>query len=370
MNCSRLEKLARRAALTSRILAAGFGIAAAATFSAPTMAQDGLVVDGEVIADATLFDAAKEEGSLLYYTVNFEDMERGVLEYFKEDTGIDFDVVRLSTGRMFERVMTEYSGGKLEADLVSLTDFVLMGQLVDGGVLAAHRIINWDDIPDGLKQADGKYYTENRFAAVLGYNTARWSTDEAPKSWADLTDPKFKGEIGMQQAGAGGMSWNVVLFQRKVLGDDYWAKLAANEPRLYSSMSPLSDDLARGELTVGTVTVGLIRNLVQAGAPVSLNVPEEGAPAVPIMVGVTSVAKHPNAAKLYVNWLMSRRGGKVITDVIADWASNPAVPPPDLSQYGITLPSSDKLWTANADDWVKLREPWIAEWDKIYRVNQ
>lgn len=91
MNC-RLKKLVHRAALTSRHLAAGFGLAAAATFAAPTMAQDGLVVDGEVIADATLFDAAKQEGSLLYYTVNFEDMERGVLEYFKEDTGIDFDV--------------------------------------------------------------------------------------------------------------------------------------------------------------------------------------------------------------------------------------------------------------------------------------
>lgn len=370
MDWNRLVKLSHKVVRTQRRIAVGLGLATAVVLGAPASAQDGLVVNGEVIADATLFDAAKQEGTLLYYTVNFEDMERGVLEYFKEDTGIDFDVVRLSTGRMFERVMTEYSGGKLEADLVSLTDFVLMSQLVDGGVLAEHRIINWDEIPDDLKQADGKYYTENRFAAVLGYNSARWSADEAPKSWADLTDPKFKGEIGIQQAGAGGMSWNVTLFQRKVLGDDYWAELAANDPRLYSSMSPLSDDLARGELTVGAVTVGLIRNLVQAGAPVSLNVPEEGAPAVPILIGVTSVAPHPNAAKLYVNWVMSRRGGKVITDVIADWASNPAVPPPDLTEYGITLPSSDKLWIANADDWVNLRDPWVAEWDQIFRVNQ
>lgn len=358
------------AADTPRLALASFGLALALAFGAPASAQDGLVIDGETIADAELLNAAKAEGSLLYYTVNFEDMERGVLDYFKQDTGIDFEVVRLSTGRMFERVMTEHSGGKLEADLVSLTDFTLIEQLADAGVLIPYRIPNWDEIPDALKGPDGKFYTENRFAAVLGYNSARWPADEAPKSWAELTDPKFKGEIGIQQAGAGGMSWNVTLFQRKVLGDDYWAALAANDPRLYSSMSPLSDDLARGELTVGAVTVGLIRNLAQAGAPVGLHVPEEGAPAVPIMIGITSVAQHPNAAKLYVNWVMSRRGGKVITDVIADWASHPDVPPPDLSEYGITLPSSDKLWTANADDWVNLREPWVAEWDQIFRVNQ
>ena len=77
-------------------------------------AQAQLVVNGETIADAALLQAAKAEGQFLYYTTNLEDNERAALDEFRKDTGIRSEVVRLNGSRMYERVMTEASGGKLE----------------------------------------------------------------------------------------------------------------------------------------------------------------------------------------------------------------------------------------------------------------
>lgn len=341
--------------------AATIGLAGAAP------AQEPLVIDGEEIASAELWDAAKQEGTLVYYTVNFEDNERAALEQFKEETGIDYSIVRLSGARMYERVVTESTGGQLKADLVSLTDFVMMDDLIERGILAPYKVPAWDEISDSLKHPDGMWITENQFAKVIGYNTEFWTEDEAPKAWKDLLDPKYKGQIGIQEAGSGGISWSTALFQRRVVDDGFWTKLAENRPRLYNGLTPLSEDVARGEVTVGEMTPGLVRNQLQAGAPIGMFFPEEGVPAVGIIVGLTTVGEHPNAAKLYLNWITSAHGGGVISSIFGDWASNPKAAPPDLTEYGIELPSADRLWLASQEDWINLKDKWLPEWDQALR---
>jgi iron(III) transport system substrate-binding protein len=360
---------ARKAALTGRAwLVAGLALGALGWATQAT-AQP-LVIDGEMIASAELVQAAKAEGALLVYTANFEDSERPLLELFRQDTGIKSEMIRLATGRLFERVMTEFSGKKLQADVVGLTDTELASRLVAAGALVPYRIPNWDAIPAALKEADANYYAMNRFPVVLGYNTKVWTKATAPKSWVETLDPRFKGQVGVVQAAAGGSSWSVALFQRTKVDPRFWEKQAANEPRIYTSSGPMAEDIVRGEITVGTVQMGLVKNLIKAGAPISLHFPKEGAPTVASVVGVTSVARHPNAAKLYLSWVMSRRGGKAIADIFTDYASHPAVAPPDLSQYGIDVPPPDQLWIADAAESRATRDKWIPEWDQIYRARK
>lgn len=351
-----------------RRLASGLAaIAVTVSLASYASAQEALVIDGEQIADAELFDAAKAEGSFTYYTVNFEEMERETLRRFEEDTGVGFEVVRLAGGRMYERIMTEFAGGQLQADLVSLSEPMLMQELIDKEILVPHKVQTFDVIPDNLKQADGYYYYQNRYAKLLGYNTTRFDGDTAPKSWADLTDPRFKDAVGIQEANSGGISWATVMFQREVVDPDYYTKLAVNNPKLYNGMTPISEDVVRGEIGVGEMTFGLARGMMEAGAPIGVTFPEEGMPAAAILAGVTSVAESPNAAKLYLNWVMSKHGGTIITQVFGDWASHPEVAPPDGSKYGLTLPASSELWMADPVKSETLKTDWIADWDAAYR---
>ncbi len=335
----------------------------------PCAAQS-LTVGGEEIADAALLKAAQAEGSLLVYSVNFEDMERALLDEFRKDTGIKFEVIRLSAGRLYERVMTENAGGQLKADIIDLTDLALIRKLKQDGILAAHKVASFDKLPAALKEPGGYYYAMNRYPAILGFNTQVVSKEQAPKSWADTLDPRFKDQVGITQVASGGSSWSVAMFQRKVVDPQFWQKQAANGPRIYPSYAPLSDDLARGEIGVGTVTIGLIRNLLKAGAPVFANFPAEGAPTVAVWCGVSAKATHPNAARLFLNWITSRRGGMAITAVFADYASHPDVPPPSLAEYGLTLPPPEKLWIADQQEADALHDQWFTEWDEIYRTRR
>jgi iron(III) transport system substrate-binding protein len=292
---------------------------------------------------------------------------RALLDQFTDDTGIEAEVIRLGTGRLYERVMTEFSGGKLEADIVVLTDWDLMQSLADEGVLVPYQARQWDRIDPQLREEGGHFYTMNRYPAVLGFNTTVWTKETAPQSWAATLDPEYKGQVGIVQAAAGGSSWSVALFQRKVVDPEFWEKQAENDPRIYTSSAPMADDIARGEITVGTVQLGLVKNLAEKGAPISLLFPEEGAPTVGAAVGVTSTAKHPNAAKLYIDYVTSKRGGTAISSISNDYPSHPEAPPPDLSEYGIEVPPATSLWTADPKESAALRDQWIAEWDTVYR---
>lgn len=344
----------------------GLSFAIVLTALGSASARQALTLYGEQIADATLFDAAKAEGTLTYYTVNFEDMERATLDQFKQETGINYEVVRLAGGRMYERIMTESGGGQLQADLVSLSEPILMKTLIDKGILASYKIPNWDAIPAALKHPDGMYYTENRYAKILGYNKTVIAPDKVPTSWADLLKPDFANLLGIQEANSGGISWTTALLQRTI-DPNFWTKLGANRPKLYNGMTPIAEDVTRGEIGVGEMTFGLARAAMDSGAPVGVIFPKEGLPAAAILVGLTSVAKHPNAAKVYLNWIESKHGGTIITQNFGDWASNPAVASPDGSKYGVTLPAATSLWMANPAEAEAHKKDWLPQWDAAFR---
>lgn len=350
------------------LVAAGLAFAGNLVF--PGMGQAQLVVGGETIADAALLQAARAEGQFLYYTTNLEDNERAALEEFRKDTGIRSEVVRLNGSRMYERVMTEASGNKLAADLINLSDFVLMQNVVDKNILVRHRVQSWDAIPADLKHPDGLFYVQNRYAKILGYNTARVKKEDAPKSWKDLLDPRFRGAVGIQEANSGGIGWTTAMLQRQVVDPQYWQKLAANRPKLYTGLTQASEDVARGELFVAEMLPAQGRAMLDAGAPIALAFPSEGIPASAILTGVTATAKNPNAAKLYLNWILSKRGGTVIAEKFLDWPTHPEAPAPTLTKYNITFPPATLLWMGKKEDWVNLKDAWIKEWDQAYRSGK
>jgi iron(III) transport system substrate-binding protein len=210
---------------------------------------------------------------------------------------------------------------------------------------------------------------ENRYAKVFGYNTAMLSEEQAPQSWDDLLDPELKGLIGIQKASSGGIGWTTILMQRQIISDDYWQKLADNEPRLYTGLTQASEDVARGELAVSEMLPIQGIRLMDSGAPMALSFPSEGIPASAVLIGVTSVAEHPNAAKLYINWVLSKPGGEAITRIFFDWATNPDVAPPTLEKYGLTLPPASQLWVADKKDWLELQTDYLKEWEQTFQTG-
>ena len=333
-----------------------------------TVARAQLVADGETIADAKLLAAAKAEGKLLHYGTYPVDAMKPVHAAFEQETGIKVEYVRLPSQGMFSRVTSEFAAKKLEADIVDLTELPLIQQLIERGVLnAPHKVPSFIMIPTAIRENDGRWYALVRPVGVAAANLSRVAGTDLPKSWKDLLDPKWKGLIGTANIDAGGSVLTLYSFLREKVDPDFWKKFAANQPRIYPAVAPLSTDLTRGEIALA---IGAIAEPVwlqmKAGAPVRVIFPSEGISSFPAAGGVSTTAKNPNAAALFLNWITSKHGGNIVARGGA-YPTNPASNKPHLE--GLDYPTQDQVYNLKADEWIATRDERMREWRATFGVK-
>jgi len=310
-----------------------------------------------------LIAAAKKEGRLVYYTANFAEVEQEVIKAFnKRFPEIKVEMVRAPGGQLITRVKTEAAAGKLTADVVDHSDRALMADLVD--LFQDYAPPNAKDyLPDSL--ISPKLWPRVTLVWSIAYNSAL--VKNPPKSWMDLTKPEYANkQIGQVIAPSGGTTWTRTMFERQVLGDDYWAKQAAVGAALYPSGAPLSDALVRGEVSIAPLLYNVIFTKKKEGAPVEIFFPPEGVPLNMYGAGVTKTAVNPNAAKLFLNWALS---AEAQTFMIKELGYMTALKTPPAYPPGFD-PKTVKLWVPNFEQYEKLRDGWIEEWNKIYGYRQ
>ena len=339
------------------------GLTLGVTGSRPATAQP-LVIDGEEIAGAELMAAARKDRSFLLFGTFPDSAMEVVATAFKADTGLGIEIVRLTTQRMHLRVTAEFAAGKLDADAIDLTDLPLIQDLIDKGILdKPHKVASFDRLAAGVKEAQGRWYTMFRPSSTVSINTSRVAPSEVPRSWLDVLDPRFASRIGMPTIDAGGSAFTVYTFLRDRVAPDYWTRLAALKPRIYSSIVAAGQDLARGETGLVIGGPDTMFEQIRAGAPIEVLFLAEGLSAFPISGGITTSARRPNAAAVYLNWATSRRGGEAVARAGA-YGAHPDAPPPRPS--GVEFPPADKLWNIDPAYWKSVRESYSADWRKAF----
>jgi len=343
--------------MTSLVLAAAFA-ATAFAWTSDVRAQ-ALVVNGEEIADAKLYAAAKAEGRVDIYGAYPTEAIQPVLDGFKKDTGVELEYIRIPSSRMYDRVLAEFASGKLEADYADLTDLTLIKEWVSRGILAQYKVPWHDKIAPELKHPDGHWYYIVRPIYVIGVNTAEVAEKDYPKTWKETLEPKWKGKVGMQAVDAGGSAVTLHSFLRIKVTENAWTMLRDNEPRLQATIAPVVNDLVRGRTPIAYVDANSVVAQTKNGAPLKAIFPAEGVPGFGAFGNVTSTAKHPNAAKLWVNYATSKRGSTLMASGGA-YGTHPDAAPP--SAPGMTFPPSSQVWTISPDLWDKIQAPWQQEW--------
>ncbi len=310
-----------------------------------------------------LIEAARKEGSLVYYTANFAEVEREVISAFnKRFPFIRVEMVRAPGGQLITRVKTEAAAGKLTADIVDHSDRGLMLELVD--LFQDYAPPNAADyIPDVL--VSPKLWPRATLAWSIAYNTEL--VKNPPKSWMDLTNPEYgDGVIGEVIGPSGGTTWTRIMFERQVLGEDYWERQAATKPVLYPSGAPLSDALVRGEVQIGPVLYNIVWTKKRDGAPLEIFFPPEGVPINPYASGIPKTAAHANAARLFLNWNLSEEGQ---TFMIKELGNLTSLKRPPLYPAGFD-PKLVKVWVPNFEQYQKLHAEWMEQWNKTYGYRQ
>ncbi|MFI2336432.1 ABC transporter substrate-binding protein [Nocardia rhamnosiphila] len=285
--------------------------------------------------------AAEEEGSVLLYSsqkpANLERLEKAFETKYPR---IDLEFVRGTDADINPRVETENRTGRGTADVHMLTDATWVTNAAQSGSYSA------DLVGPHLQASEYRPETsvlENRFALssaavfALGWNTA--AVPGGLRSPQDLLDPKYRGKIGIVNPTGIASYVDLYRFYARTYGEDYWDRIAELKPRIYPSALGIAQALTSGEI-VATPSVQPLVTEVAAGAPVDWALPSQPW-GTPWYTHALSVAPHPNAAQVLVDFMTTREGQTALNDGYA--AALPDIPGAVVQAQEIAAPDTADL---------------------------
>lgn len=311
---------------------------------------------------AALVEAAKKDGGFINYSAQIEDLELETIAAFnKRFPFVKVQIVHLPGGQLIERIKAEIGANKLVADLIDHSEPSLLRNIESA--FSPYAPPNAADyIPESV--ASPRIWPRLTAGTCIAWN--KEIITDKPRGWWDLTGPRYAGQLGMPSGYTGGSTWAWVMFQRKVLGEDYWARQAAIKPRVYTTNAVTADALIRGEIGIAPVSYPAVMPKIRDGAPLDYIFPVEGVPCFTFGAGIPTTAKHPAAAQLYLDWCLSEEGQAML---IRDLGHLTALKKTPATTPGLD-PAVQKLWFADRTESDRVRDPWLAEWSKTFGLRQ
>jgi iron(III) transport system substrate-binding protein len=264
-----------------------------------------------------LIAAARKEGKVLYYTsVDLPLAEKIAKSFEAKFSGIAVRTERTGAERVFQRIGQEYASRIYAVDVVNSSDASHFITWKRDGVLAP---VVPDDVamhyPADHKDPDGMFASFRVTLSAVGYNTSLVKPADAPKSFADLLDPKWAGKIVKAHPAYSGTIMTATFQIVRELGWGYLEKLAKQKVMQVQSATDPPKKLTLGERAI--MADGGEYNLFQikeSGGPVELVYPAEG---IPTVVGPNAVFKNapnPNAARLFQCYCFTPECQQLIVD--------------------------------------------------------
>jgi iron(III) transport system substrate-binding protein len=264
-----------------------------------------------------LYEAAKKEGGeLTWYTAQSDDITAQVLGRSFEQLypGIKVNVLRTTAQVAYQRVTQEIKASAIQCDVFSSTDLGHSVALKASGVFEKYVPENSSKVLDVYKNydPDGYYFVTSAGMIGIGYNTSKVKEADAPKDWTDLLDPKWNNNIALGHPGFSGYVGTWALTLRNQYGWDFFEKLAKNNPRVGRSINDTVTMLNAGESAIaGSGPVGTLMESVQKGNPLAMIYPTGGTVLIIAPSSVMKGSKHPNAARLFMEFLLSESASRI-----------------------------------------------------------
>jgi iron(III) transport system substrate-binding protein len=292
-------------------------------------------------ARADLLDletAARAEGTVTWYVAQMsgEAAEAMGHRFTLRYPGVAVSVIRTTGQVAYERLQQELKNGTPTCDVFSSTDISQYPALIRRHALANYEPVNASELAApyrGLGEK-GFYYPTTGSLQLLIYNTRTVTGADIPRRCTDLLDPKFNHRVAVAHPAFSGFFGQWVLAMRRLYGWSYFKKLAANSPRIGRSGNDPITMLNAGECVVGTGPASTSTVSAARGNPIGIVYPEDGTVLTVGPSAVVASAPHPNAARLFLEWLLSRD----FAEACRDWSLEPvradAEPLPGLRPIG------------------------------------
>lgn len=306
---------------------------------------------------------AGDDNKLTVYSPHPAETINILVKEFQEETGIEVDIVAAGTGELLKRVESEAKnplgdvlwGGGAES-LAAFNEY-----------FESYESPELENIDEHYYDADFKWIGESPLPMVIMYNTNLVDEKDVPKSWTDLTNEAFKGQIAMADPAKSGSAYTILAtmiqaHDSKEAGWDFIADFYKNlDDKILTSSSAVYKGVADGEYAVGLTLEKEAIKYVLSGSPVKIVYPEDGTSAIPDGIAVIKGAKNEENAKKFVDFALSKNTQTIMSEKLSRRSIRKDGPAPE------GLPNLDEIKLVDYDfDWVSgNKEEILNQWKQI-----
>lgn len=328
----------------------------------------GLVLSSRVAGYAQsqdLVEAAKKEGEVVLFGSLESDTTNTIIKAFEEKFGLKAKYFRGSSPVIIDRTVTEHRTGKMTSDVVFTTSEPMKFINAEKGLFA--RYVS----PSGSyydKRLIDEFFGPNYRSLIVGavYNKNLIKPEEAPRSYEDLVNSKWKGKLAMGNPTLHDVTINWLSSLHLVLGsskkaEDWIKRLAAQEPLMVDSMLPVGERIASGEVPLGITYVKYVFVYGKKGAPLDYVKGFPGYLGDGNFIGLVGKAPHPNTARLFIDFFLGQESMEIMAKE-GEFVNKKGVYPP-ISGAEEVAKRFVQMISMTADDYARKKE----EYRRIFR---
>jgi iron(III) transport system substrate-binding protein len=304
--------------------------------------------------------AAKKEGNFTWYVASIDSKNAEKAgRAFTAKYGIKVDVVRAASQIMYQRLQQDLSQNTGNADVFSSVDLGNFVELKKTGSLLAYRPEAAAQIDPAFRDLDPENFFQATIASVIiiAYNHEKVKPEDAPKSWSDLLDTKWKGKIAFGHPAYSGFAGNWAAQMMKLYGKAYFEKLEMQHPLVGRSLFDAINLVSSGERLVTASPIAPVLESTDKGNPLTVVYPTEGAILVLTPSGIVKNSPHPNAARLFMEFMLGPEFSKILAEahyetMRSDVKPLPGAKPvsevkiirPTIDDTTVGIPAVSELW--------------------------
>ncbi len=268
--------------------------------------------------DPKMVEAAKKEGEALLYTPLIVDqIVRPLIKDFQSRApGVQIKYVRADGLSLVSRMINEARAGRVQSDVWCIVDGV--SPLLQAGLISEFEVPSAKGLPPTLVDPKKRWVATNLGVRSAAYNTQLVPKAQAPRGYGDLLDPRWKGKIVWNPKSMTG-AWGFIATVIKGKGEDEGMKYLRALAKQNIVPLPIAIRAILDHVIEGEYAIGLEMNNTHAAVSAAQGAPVAWVPLNPVsetiqVAGITKGAPHPNAARLFIDYMVSRAGQEVFRD--------------------------------------------------------
>ncbi|MGQ7791987.1 extracellular solute-binding protein [Faunimonas sp. B44] len=252
-----------------------------------------------------LMGSAQAQETLMWYSASSVESVDGWAKMFKEKTGHTVEYFRAGGVKLAQRFEQEAKANQAQCGPIDVSIPGLMSQWARDGMLMEYESPEAKHYPDDI-QMKGFWTPIKALVCCMAYNADIIKEDEAPKSWEDLLDPKWKGKLVCADAFSSGATLHWYGALRQTYGKEFMEKLSEQDVLIRAGSGETTDTVISGERPVAAMILQYyVFGEIQKGANLNVVFPEEGLPISYEVIGIAKSAPNPELSKQFVDFTLS-----------------------------------------------------------------